>query len=58
MTDLLQNLVNSGHKIEPELCTNGWLEFDTVEDCEIQNKSATKVILDRLLPIGEVKQLQ
>lgn len=34
MTDLLQEIIDSGAKVHPVRIKNGWLEFDTVEDYE------------------------
>lgn len=34
MTDLLQELVDRGHRVEAIAIERGWLEFDTIEDVE------------------------
>ena len=34
MTDLLQAIIDSGAKVDSLEITKGWLEFDTVKDCE------------------------
>ena len=38
IVDVLQNIINSGNKIEAVLIDNGWLEFDTVSDLQLYNK--------------------
>lgn len=47
MTDMLQSLINSGHRVEPILIKRGWLEFDTVEDYENYSKWLKDSSLDR-----------
>ena len=37
IVDVLQNIINSGKKIEAILIDNGWLEFDTISDLELYN---------------------
>ncbi|MBI3126034.1 MAG: phosphocholine cytidylyltransferase family protein [Candidatus Tectomicrobia bacterium] len=34
MTDLLQEIIDRGHRVDPLLIEGGWLEFDTTEDYE------------------------
>lgn len=38
MTDLLNELIAAGNKVEPIISDGGWLEFDTVQDYEVTSK--------------------
>lgn len=45
MTDLIQELVDNGYRVDTVLVSGGWIEMDTVEDLE------SKVTLERIRAI-------
>ena len=48
MTDILNELIQSGNKIKPIIINSGWLEFDTNLDYETYNKLLLKGKLDKI----------
>ena len=53
MTDLLQELVDRGHRVEGIRIARGWLEFDTVDDVARAEEWAATGALREFCAIGE-----
>ncbi len=49
MTDLLQGLINQGHRLIPVEINNGWLELDTLEDLKIYQKMYKTKTLNKFI---------
>jgi len=49
MTDLLQEIINRGHKVYPLEVWNGWIEFDTVDDYKKNKRWLERDQLSHLL---------
>ena len=52
IVDVLQNIINSGNKIEAVLIDNGWLEFDTVSDLQLYNKMKDENSLSKFISLN------
>tara|TARA_Y100000590_G_scaffold122617_1_gene140440 strand:+ start:14378 stop:15166 length:789 start_codon:yes stop_codon:yes gene_type:complete len=52
IVDALQNIINSGKKIEAVLIDNGWLEFDTVSDLQLYNKMKDENSLSEFISLN------
>ena len=52
LTDMLQELIDSGIKIEPVFISGNWYEIDTLEDLEIARKNIKKIRNDYLYRSG------
>jgi len=52
MTDLLQELVDRGHRVDAIGIRRGWLEFDTVEDVALATEWAQAGTLARFCRLG------
>lgn len=53
MTDLLQEIIDRGHRVDPLLIESGWLEFDTVEDYEKTCRAAESGELSRFFRLAD-----
>ena len=54
-TDLLQGLINRGHKLKAIEINGGWLELDTLHDLEIYNDLNKKNKLNKFFNLESVK---
>ena len=53
LTNFLQGMIMNGHKIKAIPIENGWLEFDTVRDCEVYNKMLINNTLSDFIKIQD-----
>lgn len=52
LTDLLQEMIDQGHRVEPIITRRGWLEFDTTDDYRLATEWAATGRLAEFCELG------
>ena len=53
MTDFLQGLINSGHKLKAIEIENGWLELDSINDYNKYTKFFSKKTISEFVDLDD-----
>ena len=53
MTDLLQEIINSGFTVKPLIINSGWLEIDTISDHNKYSELYSKNQINNLIKIQD-----